>query len=71
MPWMEAMLISSGGWPGGMCIVPLVDPFADWAMPKGGVEILHDGITLSILTMMWYSCYPSWYLAFSLCFSGE
>ena len=54
-----------------MCIVPVVGPFANWAMPKGGVEILHDGITPFILAMMWYSCYPSWYLAFSLYISGE
>ena len=41
-------------------------------------KFLYDGITLLdvvafpfIMAVGWYSCYPSWYHAFSLCFSGE
>ena len=29
--------------------------FANWAMLKGGVEIVHDGITPFTLVTMWFS----------------
>ena len=48
MPWMGAMLISNGGWPGGMCIVPVVGPFCRLGNAKRGCGnfYMHDGITL-------------------------